>query len=165
MNLRRVLLQAQVVAFALSSTFMLYTALGLFMNCKSPVVVVLSGSMEPGIYRGDLLFLTNYAPQEYKNGDITVYEVPGEAIPIVHRVVQTHSGPRNGIQRFLTKGDNNDVDDLTLYKGLERLERQHVVGKVRCIIPLIGYVSILFNDSRLRYGMFGIVGLLNLLPA
>jgi len=110
----QVLLQAQVVALSLSSTFMLYTSLGLFTNCKSPVVVVLrcfqlfypilirrvdaelSGSMEPGIYRGDLLFLSNYAPQEYKNGDITVYQVPGEAIPIVHRVVQTHSGPGNG---------------------------------------------------------------------
>ncbi|KAJ7140675.1 hypothetical protein C8R44DRAFT_692627 [Mycena epipterygia] len=163
-RIRRVLLQAQVVALALSTAFMMYTALGLFTNCKSPVFVVLSASMEPGIYRGDILFLSNYAPQEYKNGDITVYEVPGQAIPIVHRVVQTHSGPGNAIQRFLTKGDNNDVDDVSLYKGLDQLEGKHVVGKVRCIIPLIGYVTILFNDSRLRYGMFGIIGLLNLLP-
>jgi signal peptidase len=27
---------------------------------ESPIVVVLSGSMEPAFYRGDLLFLTNY---------------------------------------------------------------------------------------------------------
>ena len=28
-------------------------------NSQSPVVVVLSGSMEPGFYRGDILFLYN----------------------------------------------------------------------------------------------------------
>ncbi|KAJ6573374.1 putative signal peptidase [Mycena vulgaris] len=171
-RLRRVLLQAQAVALALTSAYMAYTALGLLTNCKSPFVVVLSGSMEPGIHRGDLIFLSNYMPQEYRTGDITVYQVPGEAVPIVHRVVQTHSYPDQGdatsespsIQQFLTKGDNNDVDDITLYKGLERLERTHVVGKVWGIIPLIGYVTILFNDPRLRYGMFAIVGVLNLLP-
>ncbi|KAJ7457783.1 putative signal peptidase [Mycena latifolia] len=164
---RQVLLQAQVLALTLSSAYMAYTALGLLTNCKSPVVVVLSGSMEPGIHRGDLLFLSNYMPQEYRNGDITVYQVPGEATPIVHRVVQTHSGPAHSpsAQRFLTKGDNNDVDDLVLYKGLERLEPTHVVGKVRCVIPMVGYISILFNESkRLRFGIFGIVGVLNLLP-
>ncbi|KAJ7090772.1 putative signal peptidase [Mycena belliarum] len=171
-RLRRLLLQAQVIALAMSSSAMAYTALGLATNCKSPIVVVLSGSMEPGINRGDLLILSNYAPQDYKNGDITVYEVPGEAIPIVHRVVQTHLEPASEtdlesppILRFLTKGDNNDVDDVGLYKERERLEPRHVVGKVRGIIPLVGYVSILFNESpRLRYVLFCLMGLLSLLP-
>jgi signal peptidase len=49
--------------------------------------------MEPGIYRGDLLFLSNNMPQNYVTGDITVYQVAGEAIQIVHRVVETHNGP------------------------------------------------------------------------
>lgn len=95
---------------------MMYTALSLMTNCKSPVVVVLryawqraslhhhrsliefdthSGSMEPGIYRGDLLLLSNNLPQTYRNGDITVYQVAGDAITIVHRVVQTHDGPES----------------------------------------------------------------------
>jgi hypothetical protein len=34
-------------------------------------------------------------------------------------------------QLLLTKGDNNPVDDIDLYQGLEWLERQHIVGKVR----------------------------------
>ncbi|KAJ6573330.1 putative signal peptidase [Mycena sp. CBHHK59/15] len=164
---RRYLLQAQVVALAMSSTLMSYSALGVLTNCKSPIVVVLSGSMEPGIYRGDILFLTNYA-SPYRTGDIAVYQVDGSPIPIVHRVVQTHGMPDNeslSVQSLLTKGDNNDVDDLSLYRGLERLEKKHIVGKVRCILPLIGYVSIFFNEySRLRNGMFGIVSLFGLLP-
>lgn len=34
-------------------------------------------------------------------------------------------------QLLLTKGDNNPVDDIELYQGLEWLERRHIVGKVR----------------------------------
>ncbi|KAF7358128.1 Signal peptidase complex catalytic subunit SEC11 [Mycena venus] len=163
-RIRQILLQAQAVALSVASVFMLYTALELFTNCKSPIVVVLSGSMEPGIRRGDLIFLSNYAPQKYENGDIIIYQVADEAIPIVHRVVQTHSGPESSSRFFLTKGDNNDVDDIPLYKGLERLESKHIVGKVRGIIPFVGYVSILVNESpRLRYGVFGVIGLLNIL--
>lgn len=39
-------------------------------------------------------------------------------------------------QLLLTKGDNNHVDDIDLYQGLNWLERRHIVGKVR------GYVSV-----------------------
>ena len=34
-------------------------------------------------------------------------------------------------QLLLTKGDNNPVDDIDLYQGLEWLERKHIIGKVR----------------------------------
>jgi signal peptidase len=34
-------------------------------------------------------------------------------------------------QLLLTKGDNNYVDDIELYQGLDWLERKHIVGKVR----------------------------------
>ncbi|KAF7376918.1 Signal peptidase complex catalytic subunit SEC11 [Mycena sanguinolenta] len=156
--------RAQAIAMSLSFAYMMYTALGFFTNCKSPVVVVLSGSMEPGIHRGDLLFLSNYAPYDYKNGDITVYQIARESITIVHRVVQTHAGPKDSSRLLLTKGDNNELDDLSLYQGLEWLEPKHVVGRVRAIIPLVGYLSILVNEyPRLRYAIFGIMGLVNIL--
>ena len=51
---------------------------------------LLSGSMEPAFYRGDLLFLTNPSQQRYDIGEITVYKIPGADIPIVHRVMETH---------------------------------------------------------------------------
>lgn len=46
--------------------------------------------MEPAFYRGDLLFLTNPPQTFYKTGDITVYQIPGVDIPIVHRVIEAH---------------------------------------------------------------------------
>ncbi len=46
--------------------------------------------MEPAFYRGDILFLVNPPNTRYENGDITVYKIPGQDIPIVHRVLETH---------------------------------------------------------------------------
>lgn len=45
--------------------------------------------MEPAFYRGDLLFLINPPNTRYQTGDITVYKIPGQDIPIVHRVLET----------------------------------------------------------------------------
>src|SRR5882757_7147675 len=61
----------------------------------------------------------------------------------VAELIATYSYPRlaklklppGEHQLLLTKGDNNHVDDIELYRGLDWLERRHIVGKVR------GYVS------------------------
>lgn len=100
--------------------------------------------MEPAFYRGDILFLSNPRNARYQTGDITVYKLPSAETPIVHRVLETHdvtpkkkrksspvSQPAQPKQLMLTKGDNNDVDDIVLYGGLEWLERKHIVGKVQ----------------------------------
>ena len=56
---------------------------------ESPVVVVLSGSMEPAFQRGDILFLDN---QDYpiRVGEIVVFKIKDRDIPIVHRVMKVH---------------------------------------------------------------------------
>ena len=51
------------------------------------VVVVLSGSMEPGFYRGDILFL-NMGYKPIRTGEIVVFNIDGRDIPIVHRVIK-----------------------------------------------------------------------------
>lgn len=54
------------------------------------MLVVVSGSMEPAFYRGDLLFLTNYEDEPIRVGEIVVFKVEGREIPIVHRVLRAH---------------------------------------------------------------------------
>jgi len=46
------------------------------------------------------------------------------------------------VQELLTKGDNNEYDDISLYKRMKWLERRHIVGKVRGFLPYVGYVTI-----------------------
>ncbi|KAF5348872.1 hypothetical protein D9756_009772 [Leucocoprinus leucothites] len=132
LGFRHVLLQILNFASVIASGLMIWKGLGLITNSESPIVVVLSGSMEPAFYRGDLLFLTNPSSERYHTGDITVYKIPGADIPIVHRVLETHDDAKTELkQLMLTKGDNNYADDIELYQGLKWLERKHIVGKVR----------------------------------
>uniref|UniRef100_A0A672LD39 Signal peptidase complex catalytic subunit SEC11 n=1 Tax=Sinocyclocheilus grahami TaxID=75366 RepID=A0A672LD39_SINGR len=104
------------------------------------------GSMEPAFHRGDLLFLTNRVEDPIRVGEIVVFRIEGREIPIVHRVLKIHE-KENGDIKFLTKGDNNSVDDRGLYKqGQHWLEKKDVVGRARGFVPYIGIVTILMND-------------------
>ena len=90
-NPRQTLMQVLNFALVLSTAFMLWKGLSVVTDSPSPIVVVLSGSMEPAFQRGDLLFLWNRG-QDTQIGEIVVYNVKGKDIPIVHRVVRRYGG-------------------------------------------------------------------------
>ena len=53
----------------------------------------------------------------------------------------------DGYAKFLTKGDNNQVDDRGLYSpGQIWLERKDIIGRAKGFMPYVGYVTILMND-------------------
>ena len=66
------------------------------------VVVVLSGSMEPGFYRGDILFL-NMGHNPVRVGEVVVFNLDNRDIPIVHRVIKVHETEPGGEIKILTK--------------------------------------------------------------
>ena len=82
-----------VVAFiaVVGSALSMWNVGKLVTNTESPIVVVLTGSMEPAFQRGDLLLVT-HLPEELLVGDIIVFKTPNHEIPIVHRamVIQIH---------------------------------------------------------------------------
>ncbi|XP_043350195.1 signal peptidase complex catalytic subunit SEC11A isoform X3 [Dermochelys coriacea] len=116
--------------------------------------------MEPAFYRGDLLFLTNRIEDPIRVGEIVVFRIEGREIPIVHRVLKIHE-KQNGDIKFLTKGDNNSVDDRGLYKqGQHWLEKKDVVGRARGFVPYIGIVTILMNNyPKFKYAVLFLLGL------
>ncbi|VDN98353.1 unnamed protein product [Rodentolepis nana] len=158
MNGRQIYYQILTFAMVLSSALMIWKSLILITNSPSPIVVVLSGSMEPAFYRGDLLFLTNFESEPLNVGDITVFKIYDREIPIVHRVMRVHQS--NGTVKFLTKGDNNAVDDRALYpQGQDWLEEKHIMGKAKGFLPYIGMVTIIMNDyPKLKYAVIGSLG-------
>lgn len=89
LTIRATLLQALNFLTVVSTALALWKGLSVLCDTESPVVVVLSGSMEPAFYRGDLLMLS-MPSGPLAVGDITVYKVPGAEIPIVHRIIETH---------------------------------------------------------------------------
>ncbi|KAL8204036.1 UNVERIFIED_CONTAM: Signal peptidase complex catalytic subunit S11C [Gekko kuhli] len=146
MNKRQLYYQVLNFAMIVSSALMIWKGLIVITGSESPIVVVLSGSMEPAFHRGDLLFLTNFRDDPIRAGEIVVFKVEGRDIPIVHRVIKVHE-KENGNIKFLTKGDNNEVDDRGLYKeGQNWLEKKDVVGRARGFLPYVGMVTIIMND-------------------
>jgi len=159
MNKRQVYFQFLNFAMIVASALMMWKGMMVVTGSESPIVVVLSGSMEPAFYRGDLLFLTNYQEDKIEAGEIVVFKIDGRDIPIVHRVIKLHENEDEKV-KFLTKGDNNEVDDRGLYKpGQLWVERNHVVGRARGFVPYIGMITILMNDyPKLKYAILGLLG-------
>lgn len=161
MNLRLELTRFLKLCFVLSSAFMFWKGLSLVTNSHSPIVVVLSGSMEPAFQRGDVLFLWN-RNERSKVGDIVIYEVEGKSIPIVHRVLREHHSDQKRRQLLLTKGDNNAGNDIPLYanKKLYLQKEKDIVGTVKGYIPQLGYITIWISENK--YAKFAMMGLLGL---
>nr|XP_058155594.1 signal peptidase complex catalytic subunit SEC11C-like [Dasypus novemcinctus] len=159
MNKRQLYYQVLNFAMIVSSALMIWKGLIVLTGSESPIVVVLSGSMEPAFHRGDLLFLTNFLEDPIRAGEIVVFKVEGRDIPIVHRVIKVHEKD-NGDIEFLTKGDNNEVDDRGLYKeGQNWLEKKDVVGRARGFLPYVGMVTIIMNDyPKFKYALLAILG-------
>lgn len=139
----------------------MWKGLSIASDSPSPIVVVLSGSMEPAFQRGDLLILWNRNLRtETDVGEVVVYNVKGKDIPIVHRVVRKFGSGEHA--QLLTKGDNNVADDTELYaQGQDYLERKDIIGSVVGYIPFVGYVTIMLSEHPwLKTVMLGIMGLL-----
>ncbi|XP_010691888.2 uncharacterized protein LOC104905136 isoform X1 [Beta vulgaris subsp. vulgaris] len=136
------------LGLVLSTAFIIWQLLVLVTGTEAPVVVVLTGSMEPGIRRGDVLFLHN-KNRPINSGEIIVFKIEGKDIPIVHRVIKVHRQHDSNEVNLMTKGDNNALDDsYGIYADDQVwLENHHVTGRVVGYLPYIGWATILMTDQ------------------
>ncbi|CCF76085.1 signal peptidase, endoplasmic reticulum-type [Babesia microti strain RI] len=142
---RRLVEQTLVLSCVILTALMVWKFAIYATGTDSPVVVVLSGSMEPGFVRGDLLFLKKN--NTINAGDIIVFKIDQREIPIVHRAMNVHKDI-NGLYSILTKGDNNNVDDRSLYRNRQRwLKCSHVLGTTLYKLPKLGMLTILLNSN------------------
>ncbi len=94
------------------------------------VLIVQSGSMEPAIKTGSVVVVK--AKNEYKIQDVITFSGKNRSsIPTTHRIVDIKE--ENGQKIFITKGDANDMNDLS------DTSEKRVIGKVLFSIPYIGY--------------------------
>lgn len=88
---------------------------------------VLSGSMEPEFYPGDMVVVTKPNPSKLQPNDIITFKMDNEIV--THRIVEkTQEG-------FITQGDNNSVQDS------EIITEENIIGKVIFDIPKAGYIT------------------------
>ncbi|ERN05190.1 hypothetical protein AMTR_s00007p00012260 [Amborella trichopoda] len=144
-----------------TSALIIWKGLMCVTGSESPVVVVLSGSMEPGFKRGDILFL-HMSKDPIRTGEIVVFHVDGREIPIVHRVLKVHEQQDTGEVDVLTKGDNNFGDDRVLYAhGQLWLHQHHIMGRAVGFLPYVGWVTIMMTERPIiKYLLIGALGLL-----
>jgi len=94
--------------------------------------VILTGSMEPFMYSGDVAILKNVEVSEIEVGDVIQFWV--NDYYIVHRVIGIDEG------MYQTKGDNNNSADSEL------VVYEQIKGKVSYVVPNLGH-PVLFMRS------------------
>ncbi len=110
--------------------------------------VVVSGSMEPVFYRGDVvviektdfLGINEINPDNLKVGDIVIYHATWFPEPVIHRIVAT--GTINGTPYYVTKGDNNPVQDPAPVYHNQVIAKVATIGNTPIVIPKVGYITI-----------------------
>jgi signal peptidase len=144
-----VLSTAKYVVIGLILSVVINQGLGYALNANKPIMAVVSDSMVPVFYRGDLIVVKGLDCNEIEVGDIIVYQNNVKNIPIVHRVVEIIR--ENGGRRFfITKGDNNSHPDQEV--GISPpVSCNWVRGKVALIIPKLGLfkVGLIELNSRI----------------
>ena len=100
------------------------------------LAVVLSGSMEPELSIGDLLFVKE--TEDYKENDIVVFQ-EGNTL-IVHRVIEIDG------ETITTKGDANNIAD-------EPINISSVKGKMWFCVPYVGKIVEFLKTPVGTFGM------------
>ena len=132
-----------VLIFWFSLTFVLRT--------ENPILAVASGSMEPVLYKGDLIVIEGIENADEiqvglkdsdRQGDIIVFRRYDELI--VHRAVD-RSLNADGTYSFKTWGDNNGfADGSTVDEG-------DVVGRFLSIkVPWLGNIALFFAPFEVK---------------
>lgn len=101
---------------------------------KPILYVVVSDSMEPTLYEGDIAIVDDN-PDNIQVGDIVIYNATWYSKPIIHRVIGIKHDPY-GNTFYVMKGDNNPVPDPEL------VYRSQITSKVEYSVPKIGNIII-----------------------
>lgn len=111
----------------------------LYLGTPTPLLAVESHSMEPTLYRGDLVIVRGVDPATLSVGDIIIYDpdsLPGYQgdTPIVHRIIEIQNV--SGELHFFTRGDNNFRADPEFRRPEDVMAK--VIGSVR----YLGFITL-----------------------
>lgn len=108
-------------------------------------LAVLTGSMQPTLPVGTLIYVKEVEPETLQVGDVVTYRLDSDTM-VTHRVVEIDPDA----QTLTTQGDaNSDPDGAITFDRL--------VGKMDFYIPYLGYISL---NIRTPIGIMSICGAL-----
>ena len=102
------------------------------------VYAVISGSMEPAISVGDLVYVRQAKPEAVEENDVIAFfgTESSDAI-ILHRVVENRTVDGS----FITKGDANAQPDLS------PVSYQRLLGAAERTVPKLGQVALILSGT------------------
>ena len=117
---------------------------------------VVSGSMEPAIPTGSLIYIAEALPEEIQEEEIIAfYGVKDSASIITHRVMEN----RVVMGEFITKGDANKTQDMN------PVPYENFIGKVIRSVPKAGKAAELFTSHQGKVLAACVIGAALLLQA
>lgn len=128
----------------LTMLFMCYFV-SVSINSKSPLFgayVIVSPSMVPTIKINDAIIIKREANDMYNVGDIITFsstDANYKGLAITHRVVDKKVVKDGKVSKYITKGDNNIVEDTA------PVMTDDIYGKVLFKIPKVGYIQSFFS--------------------
>ncbi len=96
---------------------------------------VVSGSMEPEIPVGSVIYVEEAVPEEVQEGDVIAFWSNDSVV--AHRVVKNKMVEG----AFVTKGDANAEEDMN------DIDYEALVGRVAAHYPMLGELMILYTSS------------------
>ena len=110
--------------------------------------VVVSGSMEPAFYRGDIVLVEKadffgiheFDVNDIQKGDVVVYDAKWFNQPVIHRVINI--AKINGTTMYEIKGDNNNASDPYFVSQDQIKSKVVTFGDNLVVIPKVGYLSL-----------------------
>ena len=131
---RKLLIEISTILVIILSVLGVYVGFRIALATPNPWVVVASESMSPALEIGDLVIVQGVPASEIEEGEIIVFDMPGENIYTIHRVI-TKEHLADGTFRFRTKGDAAPEDP-------DWILEQNVHGRVVYRVPYIGWLAL-----------------------
>ena len=114
------------------------------------IYTVISGSMEPAVPTGSLVYIKYVEPDTIVKDDvIAFYSNNADGSIITHRVVS--NSPAMG--QFITKGDANEEKDMN------PIPYNNYIGKVKLSVPVVGGIAQAATGTAGKIAAASIIGL------
>jgi signal peptidase len=117
-------------------------ALGVARLAGYQTFTILSGSMEPTIATGDLVFDDRISVEDARVGDVITFREPGTSRLITHRLM--HKRVAGRVTHMRTQGDANNAPERW------NIPADGQVGRVAFRVPKAGYASAYLSERDTR---------------
>jgi signal peptidase len=143
-----------MIAVVILAVLLFWYGLSFVYRTENPILAVASESMEPVLYKGDLIVIEGIdsaadihvgTKDSDRPGDIIVFHKPGgpEEL-IVHRAIQMIDNG-DGTYSFKTRGDNNMVTDWW------EVQESAIVGRYLDFkVPWLGNIALFFVPFEVK---------------